>query len=242
MRAQQAPLFARQVKRVLRIASRMIRRRVQRVKTMILVLHFRPGGNCKAQSPKAPHNLLSHPRQRMKPTPTQAASGQAEVSRMLRLGRLALQNLPPPVNQPADGVPHFVNGFARRRPLFFRQPTQLPQQAGDYSLRAKILHPNFLQPRQIRRRFHFQLSVSDERLRVFRKLKHFYFFLPIFPCGLPFFFPRSLLVTTNRKKNPSLVYPFLFHPPYCLVKKPVCRMGTFSFLYGSNNSGKCGNR
>ena len=86
MRAQQTPLFARQVKSVLRIAGRMIYGRIERVKTMILILHFRPGGNGKAQSPEAPHNLLSHLRQRMKSSPAQAASGQAEVGRMLRFG------------------------------------------------------------------------------------------------------------------------------------------------------------
>ena len=77
-------LSAFKIKRVLRIARRMIGGRVQRVETMIFVFDLRSVRDHETNLAEAADDVLGDLRERMQFAERAAAAGQGEIGRLLR--------------------------------------------------------------------------------------------------------------------------------------------------------------
>jgi hypothetical protein len=127
----------------------MIRRRVQRVEHVILVLHFRSVGHGKTQFAEGPHDVVRDLGQRMQPAQSPTPPRSREVDWFLGQGGLERQFLAPCREHRIQFRFHRVDLFAGRGALFLREGAQLLHQRRKLSLGSDVAALDLIQGRQI---------------------------------------------------------------------------------------------
>ena len=161
--------FVLQVKRVLRIAGRMIGGSVQRVEAMIFVLDFRAIGDDKTNLAKAAHDVLGDLRERMEPA--QARRRPGKVKSVGSLGRAALSSSSyrRATSAFSSSTLDWLDQLSRRRDFLPWERAELLHQRGEPAVGAQVIDARLFQSRQIRGGIQFGEGRLFERFNLICK-------------------------------------------------------------------------
>src|SRR5438046_7624411 len=116
----------------------MVRGRVERVETMVLVLDFRPLSDGESDLAKAAHDVVGDLGERMKFAERATAAGQGEVGRFLGQGGLSFDFLATARESGLEFKLRLIDQSAGSGTVLLRQGTELFHERGERSEERRV--------------------------------------------------------------------------------------------------------
>src|SRR5439155_3091385 len=150
----------------------MVRGRVERVETMVLVLDFRPLSDGESDLAKAAHDVVGDLGERMKVAERATAAGQGEVGRFLGQGGLSFDFLATARESGLEFKLRLIDQSAGSGTVLLRQGTELFHERGEPAVNADPVALGMFERGKVRRGPEFGERGLFQRFDIIQERRH----------------------------------------------------------------------